>query len=782
MPFRFLTIGMDRSSLHDIRGQVVSVILALQLLMAGNALGQPPRTDNNPVTPMPESTLDDSGASSPLNPMRPSLRPTSQADAETVVDKDQPEKSSAPKIKAKGSASTTLSKPLAPVVDVQDKSEDSDEEAAPEIDQPLDPTATPEIQPPSKPATVPEKVIASEHLLPGYTKAWVSIPDLDGLTESFEGTQFGKLSMDPKIEPFVESLKQQFINWASEKNVRLGIELENLEDIHSGEICLAGALPTVAGQKPTRGSHGLVLLVDVRGKEDRAEALMEKVNARLQREGAKQSELEINGSTVTRSLVDKGKRLRASQVTLQTIFKGWLLAADNEKIFRDVVFRIATTTADKPKPDALAAQPAFKSVMDRASLAPHTAHCRWFVDPFGYVKLAQALADDERNSRQQRDDWARILQEQGFDAIQSVGGNVGLLTDEHEVLHRTFVYIPQDNNANTKHKRVLGLFDFSNNTGKHVVPAEWVPADIAAVFVGKWNLESAFDNVGYLYDAFLDEKGAFDRLLQDFKMDPDMKLNVRKMVEQFDNEWTIVSSAERPITTSSERVVIGFRVKGDGEFVLNSIERATGRGNAARIKLAGFDVIEVDSSKQEELEDVPDIFDDPLADEDWAEEEDDVEEEFTLFNKRYFVFAKGHLLVANNKDYLKALLTSNKKSELLETPGYKQVDEALLKLKGDSTISSRQFGRVDRTLEANYEMLRQGKMENSQTVMAKIINQIIKHEKEENEDLEVKRLDGSKLPADFQKDIAPFLGLMGWINEVEDDGWRISGCVLKKEK
>jgi hypothetical protein len=115
---------------------------------------------------------------------------------------------------------------------------------------------------------------------------------------------------------------------------------------------------------------------------------------------------------------------------------------------------------------------------------------------------------------------------------------------------------------------------------------------------------------------------------------------------------------------------------------------------------------------------------------------------------------------------------------------YERVDAALQKLVDNKIFSSRQFGRLDKALEANYELLRQGKMEQSTTVLAKIINQIFKSgSQDENESsTEIKRLDGKELPADYAKAIAPYLGTMGWAMEDEKDGWRISGCVLKRTK
>ena len=56
--------------------------------------------------------------------------------------------------------------------------------------------------------------------------------------------------------------------------------MDDIQDIRSGEICIAGILPPQApgaAEKLGRGSHGLVILVDVSNNMDAANDLMKKV-------------------------------------------------------------------------------------------------------------------------------------------------------------------------------------------------------------------------------------------------------------------------------------------------------------------------------------------------------------------------------------------------------------------------------------------------------------------------------------------------------------------------
>ncbi len=642
----------------------------------------------------------------------------------------------------------------------------------------VEPESEPVIQVP----TDPDRKLDSTMLLPASTKLWVSIPDLDRLNANFDETQFGQLAKNEKIAPFIESMKDQGKDWLEQKNVRLGIQVEELNDIQSGEICLAGVLQDLEGDKPARGSHGLVLLVDVSEHEEEARELISKLNAKLLKNREwDQDNIEINGIKVVKTTIQHPKRIRHSQVNFQTVTNGWLLAADNEEIFREIVQRLVS--ADEPKEaGTLASRKSFREVMTRTKSEDFSSEIAWFVDPFGYIKLAQAIEEEESEKRAHQDDWAATLEEQGFDAIRGVGGHVSVATGDHEILHRAYIYAPREN-LKKNQQRVFELFDFSNEKNGVPMPATWVPADAAGYFSGNWNFTKLLDSVGHIYDAFLSE-GEFDQMISDFKADPDMQLDIPKLVGMFKNQLTIFSTTERPISETSERVVIGIPVGDEADFIFQSIKRGVGQGNGEEITLGGIKVIEVDTTKEPEFEMDEDLqflegLEDP-GQEEFVEED----REFELFEKRYFAVHDGYLLIANDKDYFKKVLLQKPKVHLHETEDYIEVYESLAELTDSKNVSFRQFGRIDRALETNYEMLRQGNMGKSKTVLARVLNKIFESESDQTVDKQdrVQKLDGSKLPESYADDIAPYLGPTGWVLETEKYGWRLTSCVLKKKQ
>jgi len=283
-------------------------------------------------------------------------------------------------------------------------------------------------------------------------------------------------------------------------------------------------------------------------------------------------------------------------------------------------------------------------------------------------------------------------------------------------------------------------------------------------------------------------------MLNDLKLDPNLQFDLEGVVQQFGNQFFAAAVTERPISNSSERVIIGCKLTGKQKFVFDNLSRAN--PDARVIKLGDMKVIEVDSTREAEGGDeIPELeleleLDDELDDglEEDAEEEER-EERFELFEKRYILVVEDHILICNDKNYLRKIL-AQRRSVLGEAADYQLVKAALVKLTDDKKIAWRQFGRLDLALETNYEMMRRNEMASSQTMLARVINRIFAKQAEakarqegkdvDKEAIRKQELDGATLPANFAKEIAPYLGPTGGVLEIEEDGWRMTGVMLKK--
>src|SRR5439155_6150284 len=93
----------------------------------------------------------------------------------------------------------------------------------------------------------------------------------------------------------------------------------------------------------------------------------------------------------------------------------------------------------------VAFQETLKHCKDAANDVRH--HVRWFIEPFGYAEANRAA---QGGKKKRGTDLLKILQAQGFTAVQGLGGHVFFAShggaaaagEQPEILHRTYVYAP----------------------------------------------------------------------------------------------------------------------------------------------------------------------------------------------------------------------------------------------------------------------------------------------------------------------------------------------------
>ena len=113
-----------------------------------------------------------------------------------------------------------------------------------------------------------------EDLLPNTTKGYLSVANVDQLTEAFDKTQLGQLANDPTMKPFVEDLMRQLREKWMKSHQKLGIAWEDLDGVPSGEVAVAFMLPN-------ESQHALAILADVTGHEQQTAAVLAKTDKNI---------------------------------------------------------------------------------------------------------------------------------------------------------------------------------------------------------------------------------------------------------------------------------------------------------------------------------------------------------------------------------------------------------------------------------------------------------------------------------------------------------------------
>ena len=639
-------------------------------------------------------------------------------------------------------------------------------------------------------AAAQDKPVKSEQLLPPNTTGWVSVPDVRGLKTAIESSQFGAMMEDPNVKPFIEDLTVQIRNYLDKQNIRFGMKLEDIESVQTGEICLAGVLRKSADRSEDGVTdHAIVLLVDVAGSLDDASELLDQIGEKLAEREATEEKIEIDGISCSKWSFKKPQGLRQKQFAFHALVGNWLVATDNEGTFRDIVNRIGNVTEDTA---VLAKTEAFSKIHEKCTFENegYEPHLRWFIEPFGYVQLAQAIADAQNSGEGKRNNIAEKFSEEGFSAVQGIGGVVALSTGDHEAVHRAFVYAPAVTEDEDRYLRAAAMLDFKNQEGTQLNPPSWVPENAGGYLTLTWNLGKALDSVGSIIDKTSGTEGSFKRALESMKTDPKgPRVDIPELVNKLRDRITICSITQTPIDDESERIVFGIELKSkdDEAFISESISRLV-ENDAEVVELNGYRVLVLDTAQAAGNLDFDEEFDDEFGDDPLAEDEPETEEEIKpakpLFEKQVFVVAGGFLLIGNNVDQLESILVQisedDGESRLGEAADYLRVKKALEKLAGKTAPSLRQFGRMDKTLQTNYEMLRTNRMPQSKTLLGQMVNRAYTSEDTAEDFVRVQEVDGSKMPENYEEQVAKYFGPTGQVVHSLEDGWLITGIILKK--
>lgn len=618
-------------------------------------------------------------------------------------------------------------------------------------------------------ATRANAVQPSEKLLPNTVKGYVSCPSLQTLHTQFEKTQMGQLINDPQMAAFVEDFRGQVRDRLDKAGVKLGIKWEDLEGVDAGEISLSVLQPNPADKT----SHATVLIVDITGKEAEAQRLLTKIDSNLAaRKAVKtQQKVEDVGITVLTMSPKAGETVHPT--VLHFIHQDQLVITDHQPTATAILGRF-----NGEAKDSLSELGSYVQIMKKTAPveAAVKSQLKWFVDPFGYAEVSRSIAGGPKRRGR---DMLKTLANQGFSALQGIGGQVLFATESEELLHHTFIYAPAvarkpEDKSQDKYNLAMRMLDFPNHDA--LVPQSWVPSDACSYMTFQWKLQDAFKHSETLVDAIFGDPGTFKEMLQGLKQDPDgPQVDVQKdLVQYFGERVSIVSDVRLPITTKSERMLVAIEIS-NSEAVAKTVNKAFKSDPQAKQRdFDGHEIWEI--INQQSIENEPQLT---IEGEDAGfvavEEAPVSESDKPLLPNMAITVFQGHLIVGTHVDFVEEVIKNAKSDRhISDQADFQTITKALDRLDGKSN-SFRFFTRTDEAYRATYELLRQGKLPEAETMFARLLNAVMGPEEEG--EVRKQEIDGSKLP-EFQS-VQKYLGPAGFFIRSEDDGWMITGCVLK---
>jgi hypothetical protein len=621
-------------------------------------------------------------------------------------------------------------------------------------------------------ATAAWAVPASDTILPKSTKAYVSVAQPVDTLKHWEQTQFGQMLDDSTMQPFAKHLKEQLEGKFSVVENKLGITWDDLQGVTGGELSLALL------ERPKRDA-AMAITIDVTGHEEQADKLLATIEKKFTARGGTKKSVKKANTTLLVFDIPAANRKKKPQQTVYFIKDNTLCGVDDRAEAEAMLGRFSKKAGGN-----LRGVKAYTVTMERCrrearNLQPEI---RWFVEPFGLMWAVRTL--QESNQPRYGRDVPKILSEQGFDAIQGIGGFVNLMQDQHvEILHRTFVYAPP---AKGKEKdslrwnRGMRIMQLPNSTA--LVPQSWAPRMSASYSTVNVDIENAFDHVDSLFDALAGHEDAFQTTLEGMEKDPyGPQVNIRsEFVSHLGRRVTILTDYSTPITVKSERSLFAIEAANEAALAETLAKIMKKEPDVVRREFGEIEIWErvpPETGVKELAIGAPSLS--PLQLDEPEEPAQEKEQEHVLPNSAVCV-ALGQLMMASDIDFLRELLAGfGQREMLISSEDYKQV-AGLMDRVAPGPRSGWSFARTDEAFRPTYELIRLGKMPEAESLLGKTLNEMFTTEVEKEEGvLRKQQIDGSLLPS-FEM-VRRYFGLAGRVLQSEDDGWLLSGVLLDKE-
>jgi hypothetical protein len=577
---------------------------------------------------------------------------------------------------------------------------------------------------------------------------------------------------DPVMDAFVASLEKQIHDKLGDVTNRLGFTYDDLEGVVAGELSFAVI------EQPA-GDAALAIAMDVTGREAQAQAFLQAVTKRFAAMGGEKREVESAGTTLT--IFDVPAQ-RSTDEAVQTVYflrDNMLCGINGRDLAEAMLKRFAGNATDN-----LRSVEAYQQTMLRCEAASKgvAAEVRWFAEPFPLLWAARTLSNTK--TLRPDKDIAKILEQQGFDAIRGIGGHANLMMPGGvDIQYRMAIHAPPvPGKENDPHRWNLAMRMLQTPNSTNLTPQSWAPRACARYATYNIDILSAFDHFGTLFDAMEGHEDAFKTSMEGIENDRyGPQVNIRdKLIAHMGQRVTLVADYATPISVESERSVIAVEAKDEAKLAATIERIMENEPDVERREFGDFVIWErvPTSMEVEELTfDAPSLS--PLSPVEKPAAADEQSGEHLMPNSAVCV-ALGQMFLASDIKFLEELLAGYGQQDMLTS----SVDYQQVAARMDTLASQERCGwsfvRTDEAFRPEYELIRQGRMPESQTMLGKFLNRTLTTEVEKEEGmLRQQKLDGSDLPS-FEM-VRRYFGPAGRVLQSDKNGWLLTGAVLDKE-
>ena len=588
-------------------------------------------------------------------------------------------------------------------------------------------------------------------MFPAETQAFVWMPSSKSFLDNWAETELGKLAADERLKEFWISQQEEISNRFSNAGWQLSLKFDDLPEICSGQAAMGWiARPSIAA-KP----YSLGLIVDVAGRDSQVTAFLDRIQGEMDSKKATTESIALDGLSVKHYVLPKLANDTKIRDSYYVLSQGQLLAADDLETIKDLV-----KAQSGVQTGALSQSNIYKNVQSKIERDDHPSEIEYFVQPIGFGKLLRSVSGKQAKSQV---DILKLLEGQGFDRILCAAGSVQLNKPDLDMHHQGFILREEELPTSVQ------ILDFPNQ--EQLVPPSWISVNSAGVLGFSWNFSDAFPKFKGIVDAYIGDE-QFDEILDGIKRDPNgPQIDIKQeLLPYIGTEFFAISEIVEPITPESKRSLICIKLKDpDNKLsgVLNQYSKS--EPGASTEDIGEYRIWKF--SNEEEEEEIIEFNQVP------GQGKEEEEEEKPLLNEWAVSIVDGYFVFASNPETLTKVIANaqNKdiQGEFERLEAVQAVRAMQKKLVHGNGFSFSEVDLADRSFEMQYELFRQGILPQSRSLLALVLERILKTDKSKAQELQ-----GNKLPPFDQ--VKQFFTPTGMVIRTEKDGWGIDGFILGK--
>lgn len=621
-----------------------------------------------------------------------------------------------------------------------------------------------------------------DQCFPDSTQIYISINNIKELGDHWRETQLYDTLSSPQFQEFRDSLLQQIDEaWPN----RLGLNVDDFTALPSGE--LAGGLIAIPGKLP-----GFAVVMNVEGNASEVNDFLVRLireTTEKQNGEATKERIVVGRQSVEATVLKFPNKQTGAVTTVWYVALPQLLIATDQKYLAELLLRRLAGE----KLSALYSRPEYQAIFQRCaqdSKSRDVPQIRFFANP---MLAGEAIRSFVPADKLKGESPFKTLSNQGFDGIKGVGGVIDFKpsNEKYECVCRIKVYIPE---PATKALRMLSFANVDS-----LEPPRWISQNATRYTLVNLNGLTTFNNLGPLFDEFIGTPGAWNDVLDSLEKDKlGPQVNLRTdLIANFGRQVSSTNAFNPENTAEGEKFILSFNIlEGKEQLVASALERMfSSDPDFQKVDLTGSVFWQyVPQKKNETATGVrpggvrpggvrpggvrpgatrPSATAAPVA-------EPGVEAE--LIKGVVFGVVNGALYVSNDPVYLqnKVLNLPNNAPSILNSPEHQRAMQFLAQEPAAANgVFIRSYSRNVDGLRENYELFRQGKLPQGQTLGAKLLNAILTPPGQKTP-REIK-FDGSALPP-FNETFAKNIGFSLFFGAVESDGLFFKGFSVSPEK